>query len=152
MDCRWIIKRNCSAGPKQLAMVFASIVLISFLFGVGFAAFGLWLVLPFVGLELLAVAAAFLVYGRHAADFERIELVDGRLTVESHVGNGASRWEAAALSVRVHVDARGEGWLREVRLVLSSRGSEIEIGRHLPTARRQALGRELRDALRAQPA
>ena len=68
----WLIKRNCSAGPRQLAMVFGSLVAVSFAFGLGFAAFGLWMVLPFVGLELIAVGAAFFCYGRHAADFERI--------------------------------------------------------------------------------
>jgi uncharacterized membrane protein len=50
----WMIKRNCSASPQQLAMVFASLVAVSFAFGVAFAAQGLWLVLPLVGIEMLA--------------------------------------------------------------------------------------------------
>jgi uncharacterized membrane protein len=82
----WLIKRNCSAGPRQLSLVFASLVAVSFAFGVAFAAQGLWMVLPFVGLEIVAVAAAFLAYGWHAADFERIDLRDGRLIVEKHEG------------------------------------------------------------------
>ena len=38
--------------------------------------------LSFVGLEIVAVAAAFLAFGRRTAEFERIELRDGRLIVE----------------------------------------------------------------------
>ena len=60
----WLIKRNCSASPRQLAGVLVSVVVISFAFGVAFATQGLWMVLPFVGLEVLAVAAAFIFYGR----------------------------------------------------------------------------------------
>ncbi len=33
---------------------------------------GAWLVLPFTGIELLAVGVAFVVYARHAVDYERI--------------------------------------------------------------------------------
>jgi uncharacterized membrane protein len=40
-QARWTIKRNCSATPRQLAWVFASLVAVSFVFGAGFAAFGL---------------------------------------------------------------------------------------------------------------
>jgi len=66
MSQTWLVKRNCSASPRQLALVFGSLVAVSFAFGAGFAAQGLWMVLPFVGLELVAVAAAFICYGRSA--------------------------------------------------------------------------------------
>jgi len=87
-----LIKRNCSAGARQLALVFASLVAVSFTFGVAFAAQGLWMVLPFVGLEIVAVAAAFLAYGRHAVDFDRIELRDVRLIVERNEGSRRSEY------------------------------------------------------------
>lgn len=88
----WLIKRNCSAGPAQLAVVFGSLVAVSFAFGVGFAIFGLWMVLPFVGIELIAVGAAFLCYGWHAADFERIEIAPGAICSTS----GVCSWGASS--------------------------------------------------------
>jgi uncharacterized membrane protein len=143
----WLIKRNCSASPMQLAAVFGSLVAVSFAFGAVFAALGLWMVLPFVGLELVAVAAAFLCYGRHAADVERIELDAGRLSVERVEAQRRTRWELDARRVRVEVDERGKGWGARVRVCLASRGEQIEIGRHLLDANRLRLASELRTAL-----
>jgi uncharacterized membrane protein len=145
----WLIKRNCSASPKQLAAVFASIVAVSFGFGVAFAAQGLWLVLPFVGLEVLAVSAAFFCYGRHAADFERIELADGRLQVLQQVGPRTTQWAFDLPWVRVDVSERGADLGRRVQVELVSARQRIEVGRYLVDARRSVLARELRGAIAA---
>lgn len=148
----WLIKRNCSASPTQLAAVFGSLVVVSLAFGAVFAALGLWMVLPFVGLEIVAVAAAFLCYGRHAADAERIELTAETLTVEQIEAEQRRRWEFDRRRVRVEVDERGKGWGARVRVRLASRGEQVEIGRHLLDEKRAVLARELRTALdRAQP-
>lgn len=149
----WTLKRNCSASPQQLALVFGSIVAVSFLFGAGFAAQGAWMVLPFVALELLAVAAAFICYGRHAADFERIELVDGELRIERHDGARVERRQMALPWTRVELDEAGRGWMQRVHLYLVARGERVEVGRHLPDERRRKLAQELKQALRiAAPA
>ncbi|MCU0950981.1 MAG: DUF2244 domain-containing protein [Burkholderiaceae bacterium] len=150
---RWILKRNCSASPQQLALVFGSIVAVSFVFGAGFAAQGAWMVLPFVAVELLAVAAAFICYGRHAADFERIELVDGELRIERHDGARVERRQMTLAWARVELDEAGRGWMRRVRLYVAARGERMEIGRHLPDERRRVLAQELKRALQtAAPA
>lgn len=148
----WLIKRNCSASPTQLAAVFGSLVAVSLAFGVVFAALGLWMVLPFVGLELVAVAAAFLCHARHAADAERIELADDRLTVERVEADRSRRWEFDPRRVRVEVEERGRGLGARVRVRLASRGERIEIGSHLLDEKRAALARELRTALKGTQA
>jgi uncharacterized membrane protein len=143
----WLIKRNCSASPRQLAVVFASLVAISFAFGVAFAAQGLWMVLPFVGLELLAMAAAFICYGRHAADFERIELHGGRIEVARQEGG---RWSQVGFDlpwVRVEVTPRDATSGSRVRVELVSARQRVEVGRYLVDVRRVGLGRELQVAL-----
>jgi uncharacterized membrane protein len=145
----WLIKRNCSASPKQLAAVFASIVAVSFGFGVAFAAQGLWMVLPFVGLEVLAVAAAFICYGRHAADFERIELADGRLQVLQQDGPSSAQCAFDLPWVRVEVSERGAELGRRVKVELVAARQRVEVGRFLVDARRAALARELRSAIAA---
>jgi uncharacterized membrane protein len=143
----WLIKRNCSASPMQLAAVFGSLVAVSFTFGAVFAALGLWMVLPFVGLELVAVAVAFLCYGRHAADVERIELDARCLSVERVEADRRTRWELDPRRVRIELDERGQGWGARVRVRLESRGERIEVGRHLLDENRRQLARELRSAL-----
>jgi uncharacterized membrane protein len=54
--------------PAGLAKVFAALSLLVLAIGAGFAAAGAWLVLPFAGLDVLLLGAAFVLYARHAAD------------------------------------------------------------------------------------
>lgn len=141
-----MIKRNCSASPAQLAAVLASIVGVSFAFGVLFAAQGLWLVLPFVGIELLAVAAAFVCYGRRAADFERIEIGGGAIAIERV--EGGRRTVQRLPAPRTQVGWERLGRTGQVTVWLAAGDRRIEVGHHLPDARRVQLAGELNKALR----
>jgi uncharacterized membrane protein len=141
----WMIKRNCSASPRQVAWVFASIVAVSFAFGAGFAAQGLWLVLPFVGVEMLAVTAAFFCYGRRAADYERIEIGGGEVAVEKFEGSQRLVWRLPSPWTRVELQRRGRAG--RVSVWLAAGRTRIEVGSHLLDARRAQLAEELRMAL-----
>jgi uncharacterized membrane protein len=146
----WTVKRNCSASPAQLGAVFASMVGLSFVFGVAFATQGLWLILPFVGLELLAVAIAFVCYGRRAADYERITLCGSELVVERVEGSRTQRWQFAAAWTRIELEREaGNGWMHRVQVFVVSRGERVEVGRHLPSEKRKALAEEVFSALRS---
>jgi uncharacterized membrane protein len=148
---RWIVKRNCSASPRQLALVFASMVLLSLAIGIGFARLGLWLTLPFVGVELIALAVAFICYARHAANFEVIELAGGTLRIEQVCGARHSAWQFRAHGARIEAtDAAGGA--SGARLFVVDRAERIEIGTHLVDRRRRELGSELRHALRSAAA
>lgn len=140
-----MIKRNCSASPIQVAWVFASIVAVSFAFGAVFAAQGLWLVLPFVGIEMLAVAAAFFCYGRRAADYERIEIGDDQVAVEKVEGSQRSLRRLPSPWTRVELQRLGRSG--RVRVWLAAGAERVEVGRHLLDARRMQLAEELRGAL-----
>jgi uncharacterized membrane protein len=144
----WTIKRNCSASPGQLAAVFASMVGLSFVFGIAFATQGLWLILPFVGLEMVAVAIAFICYGRRAADYERITLSEHDLSIERVDGPRTLRWRFPAMWTTVEVDEAGGGWMRRVRVFIVSRAERVEVGCHLAAPGRKALAQELFAALR----
>ncbi len=144
---RWIVRRNCSASPAQLAVAFGSVAALSFLIGVVFALHGLWLVLPFVGIEVAAIAAAFFCYARHAADFERIDLADGCLYIEHVQGGATRRWTFDLPWVGVRVEDAGLAGC--ARVMLEARGRSVEVGRHLDPERRRALADELAQALRA---
>jgi len=52
--------------PAGLAMAFAALAVLTLAIGAGFALVGAWLVLPFAGLEVLALVVAFIVYARRA--------------------------------------------------------------------------------------
>jgi uncharacterized membrane protein len=134
-----LLKRNCSISPAALARVFAFLVAVTLGIGIGFAAAGAWLVLPFAGIEVALLAAAFLTNGRHAADYERIERAGERLTVEISSAGRTERHELAVRATRVRMARQG----RAARVWLSSSGREYEIGRHLQGQGRIELAAEL---------
>jgi uncharacterized membrane protein len=50
--------------PAGLAKVFAALAAVVLTIGAGFAMAGAWLVLPFAGLEILLLVAAYVAYAR----------------------------------------------------------------------------------------
>lgn len=139
----WLLKRNCSITPQQLASVYASLCGVSCLI----AGFFFWQGAPFVaafaGLELLAVGAAMLVFARHAGDRETLTLIGRSLHVERCIGNRTFRTELAADWLTVE-PAAGQGSLVQLR----GRGARVQVGRFLRPELRSAFARELRDTLR----
>jgi uncharacterized membrane protein len=135
-----ILKRNCSISPAGLAGAFGALAAVALAVGGGFALAGAWLVLPFAGLEIAALAAAYLAYARRAADYERIELAAGRLTVEVAEAETMRRHEMEARRARVHV--QGDS------VVLRGAGKELQLGRHLDAERRAELAAGLQKRLR----
>jgi uncharacterized membrane protein len=140
------LKRNCSISPAGFALVLAALAALALAIGAGFAAAGAWLILPFAGLEALALGAAFVLYARRAADYERIALAAGRLTIEVADAQSTSRYELEAGRARVRVD-RGEGY--GARVLLCGPRGELELGRHLDCESRLALAMELEKRLRS---
>ena len=143
----FVLRRNCSLSPRALMAVFGSVVAVSFAFGVMFAALGAWLVLPFAGVELLALAAAFVVYGRHATDGERLRFTGRVLSVEVTQGPSVRVYEFDARAVRLVTEEGGRSPLAGRRLFLSQRATRLEVGRHLDARRRVELEKDLRAAL-----
>ncbi len=139
-----LLKRNCSISPESLARVFALLAAAALVIGIGFALAGAWLVLPFAGAEALALVVAFFAYARHAADYERIELAGGRLTVEVADAERTARYVLDPHAARVRLESE-QG---SARVLLRSPGRELEIGRHLDAEARAELAAELDRRLR----
>jgi uncharacterized membrane protein len=135
-----ILKRNCSISPAGLAGVFGALAAVALAIGGAFAVAGAWLVLPFAGLEVAALAAAYLAYARRAADYERIELMAGRLTIEVAEAQQMARYEMEAQRARVYVE--------QDRVVLRGAGEELQLGRHLDAERRAEFAAQLQKRLR----
>jgi uncharacterized membrane protein len=137
------VKRNCSISPQALIWLLAIVAAVSFAIGIGFAMFGAWPILPFVGLEIAALTAAFYINGRHATDFERISLRAGALTVEIADCERRVEHRFNAHWVRLALD----GIVGDPRVVLRSHGKALEIGRHLDGPGRELLAAELQARL-----
>jgi uncharacterized membrane protein len=139
------LKRNCSISPAGLLGVFAALSVASAAIGTGFAIAGAWPVLPFVGLEIAALGAAFVLYARRAGDYERIELAQGGLIVEVAEAEQLVQYRLDPRRARVVLE-QGQGY--GARVLLREAGKEVEVGRHLDAPSRIEFAGELSRRLR----
>ena len=125
-----------------LALIFSNILIVA----AGFALVGAWLILPFAGIEMAALAAAFYFISLRDGDFERVTIDDHAVRVEASDRGNASRVEfnrTWAQLVR-RMDRRGRG----CQLALRSHGVEVAIGRLMNDEQRLSWSRELAGRLR----
>lgn len=131
-------RRNDSLPPGARFLVFVFLFVVSVGIAAAFAAFGAWPILPFAGLEMLALWLAFDCVARHAGDYERIVVEGDRVTVERCEKGRVFRREFNRCWAQVVVSPDG------ARVALRSHGRETEIGRHASTGERLLLARSLR--------
>ena len=139
----WILKRNCSISPRQLAMVYAALCSVSLAVAVLFTLRGAWYILGFAVLELAAVGLAFLQYGRHATDRERIVLSEDTLLIELIEAEQTSPHRLNLHAVRVELPDAHRGLI-----AVEAAGVRVEIGRFLTSWRRREFAGELVHAVR----
>lgn len=139
----WLLRRNCSMAPRAVLRLYGVMSVVCLAIGAGFWWLGATLVIPFAGLELLALAAALVAYARHAADQECIRLERGVLSVQREWGGRIERVEFRGAGV--HVDSgRRCGSLIE----LSGQGRRVRVGRLVRPEIRRQLAIDLRLELR----
>lgn len=139
----FICRRNCSIGPRAMMWIFASLAALSFGIGAVFAALGPWMILPFAGIEMAALALAFLFCGRRTGDFERIRLLPHLLTVEHVHGSRRVVHEFNPQWARLEIL---HGAL-SIRVMLSQAGRNLELGGHLGLQQRGAFATAFAAAL-----
>ena len=138
----WLLKRNCSLAPRQLALAYGVLCLLSFSVAAAFALYGYWYVPAFSLLEMSAVACALLHYARHADDYEHIALHDNCLLIEQVRAGRARRTRLDPYWTRIAIPAAGR------RLIhLEAKGVAIDIGCFATEARRRQVARELQQHL-----
>lgn len=117
------------------------------LIGVAFLSAGLWMVLPFAGLEAGVIIAVFyfLVY-RHLGDHETVILEGEDLSIIKREGQSRKHYALPRYWTRVDIEpARYRG--HPSRLLLQSQGRAVEIGEHMREEGRRALARQVRRML-----
>ncbi len=139
---QWLLRRNSAMSVRQLSVFYLSFVVVSSLIAVSLWLMGAWLVMPFCGIDVVALGIALLVVARRAEDFERISLKGSELIVEVAT---AGRRQVTALN-RFWVRLETEEGTRH-RVVLAQHGRRLQIGRFVGDEQRRQFGKELRSAL-----
>ncbi len=140
---QWFLRRNCSIQPTQLGWLYMLICMVCLGIGLGFWTLGATLILPFAGIEVIAIGLAFILYAQHATDGERILLEEDLLIVELERAGHLERAEFSRDSVRVEPQADDHSLI-----AVSGQGRSVRVGRFVRPEMRSALAKEIRMALR----
>ncbi|MBU3602663.1 DUF2244 domain-containing protein [Polynucleobacter sp. AM-25C3] len=119
----WLMKRNCSFSPKQVGVFYLSIVCFSLLVATYFLLIGVWMVIIFTSIEILALTFALYIYSRHALDYEKITIVGKQLLFERSWGGKVQSHEFNTIWTKL---VRSESTGRD--LVLKTSAQEVPIG------------------------
>ena len=138
----WVLKRNCVMTPRQLLGAFAVLGAGSIAVSTAWALSGAWLVIPFMLIELTALAVAFLVYSRHVNDGEKITLDGAKVRVDVTEGVKTETLELPRQWLRCVRDSGHQGLVR-----LRSQQSELVVGRCASPVNRERFYREFRSAI-----
>ena len=147
---RFVIRPNHSLTWHEARVVLAGIAAVGLIIGTAFCSVGLPFVLPFSGLEVLGLAAAFYYCQWRAMSREVVSIDEEQVTVESGRTRPATAHAFQRAWVRVVLDRSMDGWYPS-RLKLCSHGRELEIGGFLNEDERLELARRLALAVSRAP-
>ena len=142
----FVVAPNRSMSWKQLSLAFAVIAGVTLIVGGYFWIRGFTLVLPFAGLELLALGAALYITARRGGTQEVITITDASVSVETGRKAPEQRHDLQRYWTKVALRRPWVAWYPS-KLLLCSQGREIEIGRFLNEEERKGLAEVLRSAI-----
>ena len=131
---------NRSLGPAGRRWFLGLMAATTLAIGAAAIAIGAWPVMPFAGLEIALVVVAFHVVARHDTDFERLEIGEHEVKVESRDALLVTRFTANRSWARVIVRSDGQ----RCTLGLAYAGRVVPLGRLLSDEGRMQLAQDLR--------
>ena len=143
---RFVLSPNCSISWHELLFFYFLTCAIALAVGVFFTLQGLWLVLPFSGLEMLALGSALYVTSRKVYRREVITLDRNLTRIEKGVRRIDQSWEFQTPWVRV-VDKRQDGRSARRMLAIGMSGESVEVGSFLANWEKDALAFQLKDCI-----
>lgn len=146
-SANFIVRPNRSLPVAGLLALFALLSALPLTIGIGFALAGVWMVLPFAGLEVALLGALTWMLYRHIDDCELIVVEADRVRVLRRAGTRESRHDFPRYWARVVLD-HGPGPRGPSRLRIGSHGRYVDIAADINETDRRCLARELRHALR----
>lgn len=143
---QFIVRRNQSLSWRGNKLFIYFMAVISFGIAGMFALQGAWLILPFAGLEILALTIGLYMCNLRCRDQEVVTIEDGLVKVEKGRQKPCEEWqfERAWVSLEL-VNSPLHG--HPSKLLIRSMGKETEIGKCLTDDERKSLSDSLAKAL-----
>lgn len=135
---RIVITPNRSISWPQLVRVYLFTCFISFSIASIFVFLGYWVVLPFSGLEMLALGAALYWTNRMIYRQEVINFINGRVKIEKGCSYPEESWEFDSNWVQINVHKTG-GLHEKTLVLMGSHGKYVELGSFLDESEKESL-------------
>ena len=119
---------------------------LTLLIGVVFALLGAWLILPFAGLEVLALVILLYYVSCKQHCQEVITISDTYITVEKGVRFPRMTWQCERFWCRLYIYSQGHPWYSE-QIRLRCQDKEVEVGSFLTVDEKQDLIKKLKQLL-----
>lgn len=143
---QFIVRRNQSLSWKGNKVFILFVGILCFAIAIGFAIQGLWLILPFAGLEILALTTGLYICCLRNRQQEVITINQDKLIVEKGEKTPTESWEFERAWVNLELQqSKFQG--HPSKLVVRSKGKETEIGACLTNNERQSLAVTLVETL-----
>lgn len=147
---RFVIQPNGSLSLGGAAVFMVAVSTVALGIGIAFAWMGFWVILPFAGLELMALGAGLYVSLRASRQREVVTVMDDAVEIAFGMeGAGPQRIERFTRAwTRVRL-VPGQGRTGKSRLLLGASGKFVELGGCLTDAERDELAGRLNNVLAA---
>lgn len=116
--------------------------------GISFTLIGMWMILPFTGLEVIALVTVVYYVAHKCHRIEVIHVSNGQLRVERGYRKPQSNWSSDLFWTRLIVSPQERPW-HPLRIFLRGRDGQIEIGAFLNDDDKRILIRQLRQFVTA---
>lgn len=143
---QFIVRRNQSLSWRGNKLFIYFMATISLGIAGMFALQGLWLILPFAGLEILALTIGLYMCSLRCRDQEVVTISDDVVTVEKGRQNPKEAWQFERAWIKLElIKSPLQG--HPSKLLIRCKGKETEIGRCLTNDERKGLSGSLAQAL-----
>lgn len=149
-DCRFVLRPDRSMGWRILFLVYAGIAGVCLSVAIFWAFQGAWLVLPFAGIEVVALGAAFYLSALHGRDCEVVSVADATVAVDKGRAQPREHYAFPRGWARV-VLKHPHAPLHHNRLAIRAHGREVEVGAFLHDEERTRLAHALARVIGAPP-
>ncbi len=146
---KFIIKPNNSLPKRELWLLGGGFALLMSLMAVRLLLLGLWLVVPFLLLDVLVVAAAFYLIRKKGRVHESITIDGVVLEIHHHEARHSKSWAFDIHWVRILLQEHQHPWQAN-RLLVGSHGKWVEFAGFLTDEERASLSRALKHSIHTQ--
>lgn len=145
-DARFIIRPTLSLSPRAMLLFYLLVCAFTLVINIGFILAGAWLVLPFAGLELLALGLAQWFVLKLAEQTEVITIKGDDIHVFYKDHKVSKEWQFHRYWTRVVLSRDIKSWYPN-KLFIRSHGRSVEIGSCLTDQERETLSLDLKKIL-----